>query len=226
MEDNTVEELYEKLVYAIARKYSYNDNDLEDLYQVGQIGLTKAKQNYKSDSNAKFSSYAHFYIKGEILKYIRENRLVRVNPELAKLSKSIIRLKEHLAQQLMREPTIEEISFYLEVDVNTIENALNSTLAVKSLDYELNGDDEGKDVTLYDYESYIEKGYDEDVLMLKDELEKLPEDERRLIISRYYEDKSQTETSKELGISQVQVSRYETKILRKIRNNIERGIAA
>ena len=62
--------------------------------------------------------------------------------------------------------------------------------------------------------------------MLKDELEKLPEDERRLIISRYYEDKSQTETSKELGISQVQVSRYETKILRKIRNNIERGIAA
>lgn len=226
MENVQVEELYDKLVYAIARKYSYSDNDLEDLYQVGQIGLTKAKQNYREESNAKFSSYAHFYIKGEILKYIRENRLVRINPELAKLNKSISKLKEHLSQQLMREPTIEELAHYLEVDTKTIENALSVSLPIRSLDYELNKDDEGKDVNLYDYESYTEKGYDEDILMLRDELEKLPEEERRLIVSRYYQDKSQTETSKELGMSQVQVSRAETKILRKIRSNIERGIAA
>lgn len=221
MEDITVEDLYDKLVYAIARKYSYNENDLEDLYQVGQIGLAKAKSNYKKGSGAKFSSYAHFYIKGEILKYIRENRLVKVNQDIIRLNSSINRVKEYLSQKYMRTPSIIELAQYLEVEPNVIENAINSNNPVKSLDYELNQDEEGKDITLYDYESYIEKGYDEDILMLKDELSKLPEEERKLIIARYYQDKSQIETSKELGMSQVQVSRKETKILRKIRNNIE-----
>lgn len=226
METDTMEELYDKLVYAIARKYSYSECDLEDLYQVGQIGLTKAKNNYKVGSKAKFSSYAHFYIKGEILKYLRENRLVKVNPELIKLNSSINKVKEYLSQKYMREPTIEELATYLEVEPTVIENAINSNQSIRSLDYELNGDEEGKDVNLYDYESYTEKGYDENILMLKDELSKLSEEERRLIISRYFEDKSQNETSKELGMSQVQVSRAETKILRKIRNNIEYQNAA
>ena len=121
----------------------------------------------------------------------------------------------------MREPSIEEIANYLEVDLKTVENAINSMLPVKSLDYELNSEDEGKDVSLYDYEAYVEKGYDEDILTLRTEVEKLTPEERKLIEFRYYQDKSQTETSKELGMSQVQVSRTESKILRKIRNNIE-----
>jgi len=220
MIEETKEELYDKLVYAIARKYSYDEYELEDLYQVGQIGLTKAKQNYKKDSNAKFSSYAHFYIKGEILKYLRENRLVKVNPEILKLNTSINKVKEYLSQKYMREPTIEELSSYLEIEPSTIEYAKNVNQNIKSLDYELNKEDEGKNINLYDYESYIEKGYDEDIIMLKDELEKLPIDERNLIISRYFEDKSQSETSKELGMSQVQVSRTESKILKNLKNNI------
>lgn len=220
MIEETTDELYNKLVYAIARKYSYDECELEDLYQVGQIGLTKAKQNYKKDSNAKFSSYAHFYIKGEILKYLRENRLVKVNPEILKLNTSINKVKEYLSQKYMREPSIEELSNYLEIEPSTIEYAININQNIKSLDYELNKEDEGKNINLYDYESYIEKGYDENIIMLKDELEKLPKEERKLIISRYFEDKSQSETSKELGISQVQVSRTESKILKKLKNNI------
>ena len=70
---------YEKMVYSIISKYSYNKNDLEDLYQVGMIALSHACDNFKEGYNTKFSSYAHLYIKGEILKYIRENRLVKVN---------------------------------------------------------------------------------------------------------------------------------------------------
>jgi len=213
-------ELYDKLVYAIARKYSYSESDLEDLYQVGQIGLTKAKKNYKKESNAKFSSYAHFYIRGEILKYIRENRIIKVNNELIKLNSSINKVKEYLSQKYMREPTIEELAQYLEVEPENIVLAINSTQSVKSLDYELNKEDDGKELNLYDYESYIEKGYNEDILTLKEEIEKLPEEEKRIIISRYFQDKSQNETSKELGITQVQVSRTETKILKKIKNNM------
>lgn len=216
--DNKTVEVFKKLIYSIARKYSINDNDLEDLYQVGNIGLQEAIKHYKENSNAKFSTFAHFYIKGEILKYIRENRPIRLNYDTDKLIRSIAKVKEHLTQINAKEPTIEEISEFLEVPVSDILSAVNSSMSVKSLDYDLT--DEGKDVNLYDYEAYIEKGYDEDILTLKGELEKLPNDEKRLIESRYFEGKSQLETSKELGMSQVQVSRKEVKILAKIRNNI------
>ena len=221
--DNETVELFKSLVYSIAKKYSHNNADLEDLYQVGNIGLKKALDNYKKDSNAKFSTYAHFYIKGEILKYLRENRTIKLNYDTDKLIRSIAKVKEHLTQVNSKEPSIEEIASFLEVSINDITSAINSSMSVKSLDYELT--DEGKDVNLYDYEAYIEKGYDEDILTLKQELEKLPSDERRLIESRYFEDKSQLETSKELGISQVQVSRKEVKILSKIRNNITKQAA-
>lgn len=216
MDSKTVS-MFKNLVYSIAKKYCYDNQDLEDLYQVGMIGLEHALENYKEESIAKFSTYAHFYIKGEILKYIRENRTIKRNYESDKLIRSISKVKEYLTQVNSRTPSIEEIANYLEVPLNDIVNAINLSLSVKSMDYEL---DDEKESSLYDYESYIEKGFDEDILALKEELENLPEDERRLIEIRYYKDKSQMETSKELGISQVQVSRKENKILQKLRNNI------
>lgn len=213
--DNETVELFKNLVYSIAKKYCYNNDDLEDLYQVGNIGLYHALENYKESSLAKFSTYAHFYIKGEILKYIRENRIIKRNYETDKLIRSISKVKEYLTQVNSKEPSMLEIAEYLEVSIDDIMCALN-TSDIKSMDYE----NEEYDKSLYDYESYIEKGYDEDILALKEEIEKLPSDERMLIEYRYFKDKSQQETSKELGISQVQVSRKETKILSKIRNNI------
>lgn len=216
MDNNTVTQ-YRKLIYSIARKYSYNENDLEDLYQVGNIGLFHALENYKADSGTKFSTYAHFYIRGEILKYIRENKLIKVNNDLDKLARSISRVKEHLTQVKEKEPTLEEIAEFLEVPIESVYDAINSSSSIKSLDYELTDD---KDNNLYDYEAYIEKGYNEDILDLRDELEKLPDEEKELIFNRYFLDRSQKETSSELGISQVQVSRKESKILNKIRNNI------
>ena len=101
------------------------------------------------------------------------------------------------------------------IEASEIEKALESNLKVKSLDYLLNEEND-----LYDYEAYEEKGYDIDSLAIKEEINKLSPLDRKLIISRYFEDKSQNETSKLLGISQVQVSRKENKILTKIKNNI------
>ncbi len=216
MDNNTVVE-YRKLIYSIAKKYSYNENDLEDLYQVGNIGLYNALKNYKKDSGTKFSTYAHFYIKGEILKYVRENKLIKVNIENTKLLRSINKVKEYLTQVKERVPSLEEIAEYLEVPIESIYSAINSSMSIKSLDYELSED---KDSNLYDYEAYIEKGYNEDILDLKEEIEKLNDEEKSLIIDRYFLDKSQKETSETMGISQVQVSRKESKILNKIRNNI------
>ena len=216
MDNNTVD-LFKNLVYSVAKKYSYNEDDLEDLYQVGNIGLYHALENYKEDSMAKFSTYAHFYIKGEILKYIRENRTIRRNYEIDRLIRSIGRVKEYLTQSLLREPTLDEIASYLSVSVDDVVRAINLSLSVKSMDYEMDLENES---CLYDYEAYTEKGYDEDILTLREELNKLPEEERKIIDIRYFKDKSQMETSKELGMSQVQVSRKENKILEKIRNNI------
>ncbi len=223
MNDNELVFSCRKLVYSIARKYSYDENDLEDLYQVGNVGLSKAIRNYKDDKNAKFSSYAHFYIEGEIIKYVRANKLIKINPEISALNTEINKAREYLAQRYMRDATIEELALFLDKDCREIEDAINSSLSVKSLDYELNSDDDGKDVNLYDYEQYIEKGYDEDILTLREEVRKLEPRERKIILSRYYQDKSQSEVSKEMGISQVKVSRTESKILAKIKTNMVNG---
>ncbi len=221
--DNETVEMFKSLVYSIAKKYSYNKDDIEDLYQVGIIGLSNAFSNYKKDCGAKFSTYAHFYIKGEILKYLRENRTIKINYETDKLNRSISKVKEYLTQKYLKEPSVYDIANYLEVSVEEIESALSSSLSVKSLDY--NMQDSCNESNLYDYEVYVEKGYDDDLLTIRAEIEKLPEEEKRIILSRYFEDKSQLEVSKDLGISQVQVSRKEGKILSKIRNNLAKEVA-
>lgn len=94
---NIIED-YEKLVYSIAKKYSYN-NDIEDLYQVGMIGLFNANKKFNPEFNIKFSSYAYPYIQGEILKYVKENRLIKINSNTIKLNKLINKTKEVLSQK-------------------------------------------------------------------------------------------------------------------------------
>ena len=215
--DNDTVDLFKNLVYSIAKKYSFNESDLEDLYQVGMIGLHHALENYQEASLAKFSTYAHFYIKGEILKYIRENRTIRRNYEVDKLIRSIGKVKEYLTQVKEKEPTLDEIAEYLSLSVSDVARAINLSLSVKSMDYEMDTESE---MCLYDSEAYFEKGYDENILTLREEIAKLPEEDRKIIDLRYYKDRSQMEASRELGISQVQVSRKENKILEKIRNNI------
>ena len=152
MDNNDINTLCKKLIYSIARKYSYNENDLEDLYQVGALGLSKAIKNYKSDKSAKFTSYAHFYIEGEIIKYVRENRMIKVKQDLYNLNKEIIKAKEYLEQKYLKTPTISEIAFFLSRSEDEIMEAMESVQSVKSLDYNLSDNDE-KEVNLYDYNS-------------------------------------------------------------------------
>lgn len=209
---------YEKLVYSIIYNYSYNKYDIEDLYQVGMMALEKAKWNYKEGYNCDFSSYAYLYIKGEVLKYIRESRVIKINKDLLKLNSLINRTREILEQKNMRKVTNEEIATFLEVPLYKVEEAIKSSEYVKSLDYELN--DDGKELNLYDSIQYTEKGYSDEILDLKDVISNLDEEEKKLIKLRYYEDKSQQETSKILGMNQVQVSRKENKILTKVRKKL------
>lgn len=197
---------YDGLIYSIISKYPKR-YDREDLYQVSMIGLIEALKHYKSEYDTKFSSFAYYYIVGEVNKYIRENSNLKVSRSLIDLKKKILKAREAISQKLGREATNLEISLYLEVDENLIDEALISTDEVTSLE------DSHFDPMSYDNTSA-------EALDLKNELEKLPEKDRKLIYARYYNELTQSETSNILGISQVQVSRNETKILNKLKTKL------
>lgn len=205
---------YENLVYSIINKYSGFDKD--DLYQVGIMGLVQAYKNYKSSFNVKFSSYAYYYILGEVTKYIRENKSIRVSKDVLKLKSLIDKTKSLMMQRLGREPTISEISLYLEIDEEKVSDVLCSVCDVKSLDYVY--DEDGNE--MYASLGVYDNNMDLDFINLRDVVDGLSDDEKELIISRYFEDMTQCEVSDKLGISQVQVSRKENKILEKLKNKI------
>ena len=197
---------YEGLIYSIINKYPKR-YDKEDLFQVGMIGLMDAYRHYNKDYDTKFSTFAYYYIVGEVNKYIRESSSLKVGKSLIELRKKIIKCQEVMTQRLGREPTNLEMSLYLEVDEDMIDMAILSTSEVESID------------NVYD----CTKSYDNtgaEVLDLKNEIENLPDCDKKLIKARYYDDLTQSEVSDVLGISQVQVSRNEAKILQKLKTRL------
>ena len=205
---------YSKLVYKIVRQYCFNSSDFEDLYQEGMYALEKAAKNYRSDSKADFSSYAYIYIKGEILKYIRENKIIRVSRDSIKLNSLINKSREKLEQHYGRKVTLQELSTFLEIPISKIAEAISANEYVRSLDYVLSED--GKEIDVYDCVGYEEEMYNPMIMDLKDELTRLNDEEKKLINLRYYEGRTQQETSGLMGMTQVQVSRKEGKILSKL----------
>ena len=210
--DNLLE--YEGLVYSIIGKYSsYFDKD--DLYQVGMMGLIQAYNHFDSNFNVKFSSYAYYYILGEVTKYIRENRTVKVSKDVVKLSQTIERTREAMRHRLGREPTDTEVSLFMEIEEEKIGEVRNAMQEVKSLDFAYDDED-----SLYNSVMIFDDGMNPSVLDLKEEIGRLPDEERNILQARYYQDLTQSEVSKQLGMSQVQVSRKEGKILEKLRQRL------
>lgn len=210
---------YEKLVCKIASKYSCYSN-FEDLKQVGMIGLLKAFDKYIPNPQTKFSTYATFWIRGEILEYLRNDKNIKQSKEILTLSKKVEICRERLKDKFNREPSVSEIATILEEDEKNVLDAIYAKEFVLSTDYIINQDEEGKDTSLYDTIPYYEMGYDEDILALHFELDKLSEEEKKIIDLRYYQDMTQSEVSKVLGTNQVNVSRCESKILQKLKKEM------
>lgn len=196
---------YDGLIYSIISKYP-KKYDRDDLYQVSMLGLIDALKHYDNNYNTKFSTFAYYYIVGEINKYIRENSSLKVSKNLVDLKNKILKSKEVISQKLGREATNLEVSLYLEIDENLVNEAL-------SYDDVTSLEDSQFEISSYDNTSA-------EILDLKNELDELSEKEKKLIYSRYYEGLTQSETSKLLGISQVQVSREESKILKKLKTRL------
>lgn len=206
------------LIYSIIRTH-FKGYDIEDLYQVGVIGIMKACDNYKVDKNVKFSTYAYKYIYGEIYAYVNNNKIIKVARESQALYRKVNEAKNILSQKLMREPSIYELSLFLEIDQGIIEDAIASSNCVDSLDRVIYSD--GKNISLFDTIKDDKDYYNIDYLLLDEELNKLSEEEKQIIRLRYFEDKSQSEVADILGKSQVGVSRVEQKTLKRIRSNYQ-----
>ncbi|GAA0078739.1 RNA polymerase sporulation sigma factor SigF [Clostridium sp. CTA-5] len=219
---NKLIEINLPLVSSISKKFLNRGYDYEDIFQIGSIGLVKAINNFDLNYNVKFSTYAVPMIIGEIKRFLRDDGMIKVSRNVKSLAKRIHFDKEELTKKLNRAPTIEELAEFSGVDKEEIIFAIESATSLQYL-YDTIHQDDGAPVLLIDKLS--EKGEDDigmiNKIALKEALRSLDEKARQIIILRYFKDKTQVQVAKLLGISQVQVSRIEKKVLLKMREKLE-----
>ena len=203
------------LIYSITRYFDGYKNK-EDLFQAGCIGMIMAYKNYDDSMNVKFTTYAYPYIFGEMRKLVREDKNIKINRDIQKLNLKIEKAKILLTQKLMRIPSISEISDYLEIPYFLVSEAINSQRVITSIDEPILND--GKEITLHD--TIGRRNSIEELISLKEEIRKLDKEEQQIILNRYVNDYTQQETASILGISQVQVSRNEKKVLSKLKDKL------
>lgn len=197
-------ENYDGLIYSIIHKYFNFYTYKDDLYQAGYLGLLNALNNFDHNNGTKFSTYAYSYIYGEMYKQVNNDKTVKVDRKTNSLYLKITKASALLSQKLMHEPSAQEIAVFLEIDEELVINAIYSSQEVLDIDER-------------------EVGYSDNIIdniALEDELSKLSYEELNLIDSRYKEDLTQQEIANNLGISQVQVSRQEKKILEKLKSKL------
>lgn len=203
-----------KLVLSMTKRFYQRTDNIEDLFQVGMIGLIKAIENFNTAYNLRFSTYAVPLIIGEMKRYLRDNSQIKISRTIRDLAYKILQIKEDYIQEYQREPTIKELSKILEEDQSVIIEALQSTNGVISLQEELKNDD-GNVLKMIDQ---IPNHRDDEIDMkinidLKNAMKKLSEKEKRVIDERYFYGRSQMEIANDLFISQAQVSRIEKQAL-------------
>ncbi|GAA0807422.1 RNA polymerase sporulation sigma factor SigF [Clostridium sp. AF19-22AC] len=206
------------LIWCVVKRFYGRGTDAEDLFQIGSIGLLKAIDKFDLSYDVKFSTYAVPMISGEIKRFLRDDGMIKVSRSLKELSYKIFQTREALIAKLDREPTLEELAETMEVDKEEIVQAMEAGGEVESL-YKPIHQKEGNEIRLVDKLEEKDRKEDKilDHMLLKQLLESLDKEERQLIYLRYFADETQTQVGKKLGISQVQVSRMEKRIIENMR---------
>lgn len=207
----------QNLIYSITKYFDYYHSK-EDLFQAGVIGIINAYKNYNENIGTKFTTYAYPYILGEMKKLVREDRNIKVSRDLIKINLKIEKAMLLLSQKLMRQPSYQEVADYLGIPLNYVEEAIRSTYPVESFDTAIYSDE--KEITLYDIIADTNSMDLDTLIALKEELNSLNREEKTLIENRYLKDMTQAETAKKLGITQVQVSRKESKVLSMLKDKL------
>ena len=209
------------LVWSVVRRFLGRGYEPEDLFQIGSIGLLKAIDKFDLAFDVRFSTYAIPMITGEIKRFLRDDGMIKISRSLKEMAAKARTEKEKLGTALGREPTLEELAAALEVEPMELAAAMESGAEVESL-YKTIYHGDGNAIYLID-KLEDKKEEDEGVLnklVVARLLKELKPQEQRLIVMRYYMDKTQTQVAAELGISQVQVSRLEKKILQSMRRRL------
>lgn len=208
-----------RLVLSVIQRFSGNGENVDDLFQIGCIGLIKAIDNFDIRHNVRFSTYAVPMIIGEIRRYLRDNNSIRVSRSLRDTAYKAIYAKEQLTKKNDKEPTINEIAQEVGISKEDIVFAMDAIQSPVSL-YEPVYSDGGD--TLYVMDQISDKKNKEEnwvqEIALSEALKKLPERERHIIKMRFYQGKTQMEVAEEISISQAQVSRLEKCALKAMRN--------
>lgn len=206
------------LVHSIARRFQNRGVEMEDLIQIGSIGLLKAIDKFDLTYEARFSTYAVPMITGEIKRFLRDDGMVKVSRSLKEEAARIYAAREVFMGEQGREPTLEELADKLQLTREEVILAMESAAQIESLQKTIYQSD-GSDIALEDKLPF-EKNQQEEVLdrmLLEQMLGSLNTEERELIYLRFFKERTQSNIAKKMGMSQVQVSRMEKKILRRMR---------
>ena len=209
-----------RLVWSVVQRFLNRGYDPEDLFQIGSIGLIKSIDKFDLSYEVRFSTYAVPMIIGEIQRFIRDDGTIKVSRSIKELGNKIRIAKEELTKQLNRSPTVQEVAEALDItpeEVAQAQDAIKYPHSIHETVYE-NG---GEPITLLDQIADDDKQWF-DKLTLEEAIRSLTERERLIVYLRYYKDKTQSQVAKRLGISQVQVSRLEKKILEEMKEKMNR----
>lgn len=197
---------------------NFYQSSFEDLLQAGAIGVLKAYKKFRQNGNTKFSTYAYDYIFGEMYDFVMKDRKIKISKDLVRLAKKVELAKNMLSLKENRVPNYEELGSFLQMTPFEIKEALEVHQKFISLDDTLE-----EERSLYETIPIPEKVSLEDKIFLQEGIEQLPKSEQKIIQYRYFKDLSQSETAKRLGITQVMVSRYEKKSLKRLKEYYEVG---
>ncbi len=210
------------LVWSVVRRFGNRGYELDDLYQIGCIGLIKSIDKFDLSYEVRFSTYAVPMITGEIKRFLRDDGMIKVSRSLKEIAYKVKIEKEKYINKYCKEPTISQLAASLEIEEEEIVAALEANSDVESI-YKTIYQSDGNSIYLIDKLARVEDDSDRiaDSIALNNMIDNLEEKEKQLVMLRYYQDKTQTDIAKVLGISQVQVSRMEKKILLKLRKQLE-----
>lgn len=207
----------EPLVRSIVKKYTGRGAEYDDLFQIGSIGLLKAIRNYDETYGVRFSTYAVPMIIGEIKRFLRDDGIIKISRSLKETTTKAFYAEDKLRKALGRDPTLNEVANELGVAAEELVFAMDSSRACISIDEAMYDDPSSENMgerTL----TKEDEGCDMvDRVMLRELITELEPRERQIVFLRYFKDKTQTEIAELIGVSQVQISRLETSILRKLR---------
>ncbi len=209
-----------RLVLSVLKQFKNRGENIDDLFQIGCVGLLKAVDNFNPELGVRFSTYAVPMIMGEIRRYLRDNNTIRVSRSVRRIAHKALQIREKLAKDLGREPTIKELAASLELPEEEVVFALDANYEPVSLNEPLFSDNQDP---VYIEEQVKDNETDESWLqkiLLKEALEKLSPREKEILSKRFFSGKTQVEVAKEIGISQAQVSRLEKVALDFIKNYI------